>query len=43
MQALITHALGARPNFMKAAPVIRALADDLGRKQMRRWARTTGT
>ena len=26
MQALITHVLGARPNFMKAAPVIRALA-----------------
>jgi UDP-N-acetylglucosamine 2-epimerase (non-hydrolysing) len=27
MQALITHVLGARPNFMKAAPVIRALAE----------------
>jgi len=25
MQALVTHVLGARPNFMKAAPVIRAL------------------
>jgi UDP-N-acetylglucosamine 2-epimerase (non-hydrolysing) len=27
MQALVTHVLGARPNFMKAAPVIRALAE----------------
>jgi UDP-N-acetylglucosamine 2-epimerase (non-hydrolysing) len=27
MQALITHVLGARPNFMKVAPVIRALAE----------------
>jgi UDP-N-acetylglucosamine 2-epimerase (non-hydrolysing) len=27
MQALITHVLGARPNFMKAAPVIGALAE----------------
>jgi UDP-N-acetylglucosamine 2-epimerase len=27
MQALITHVLGARPNFMKAAPVIRALGE----------------
>ncbi len=27
MQHLVTHVLGARPNFMKAAPVIRALAD----------------
>jgi UDP-N-acetylglucosamine 2-epimerase (non-hydrolysing) len=26
MRATITHVLGARPNFMKAAPVIRALA-----------------
>src|SRR6476660_6711630 len=26
MRAPITHVLGARPNFMKAAPVIRALA-----------------
>ena len=25
MQTLVTHVLGARPNFMKAAPVIRAL------------------
>ena len=27
MPALVTHVLGARPNFMKAAPVIRALGD----------------
>ncbi len=27
MQGSITHVLGARPNFVKAAPVIRALAD----------------
>ncbi len=27
MQTLITHVLGARPNFMKAAPVIRALGE----------------
>src|SRR6201989_1250716 len=27
MQALATHVLGARPNFMKAAPVIRALGE----------------
>ena len=27
MQALVTHVLGARPNFMKAAPVIRALGN----------------
>jgi UDP-N-acetylglucosamine 2-epimerase len=27
MQALVTHVLGARPNFMKAAPVIRALGE----------------
>jgi UDP-N-acetylglucosamine 2-epimerase (non-hydrolysing) len=33
MQALITHVLGARPNFMKAAPVIKALAE-LGHEQM---------
>jgi UDP-N-acetylglucosamine 2-epimerase (non-hydrolysing) len=26
VEALVTHVLGARPNFMKAAPVIRALA-----------------
>src|SRR5690348_18285717 len=26
MSATITHVLGARPNFVKAAPVIRALA-----------------
>src|SRR5712671_7962615 len=26
MRVPITHVLGARPNFMKAAPVIRALA-----------------
>ena len=26
MSAMITHVLGARPNFVKAAPVIRALA-----------------
>ncbi len=32
MQATITHVLGARPNFMKAAPVIRALAA-LGHEQ----------
>ena len=31
-QATITHVLGARPNFMKAAPVIRALAA-LGHEQ----------
>jgi UDP-N-acetylglucosamine 2-epimerase (non-hydrolysing) len=33
MQALVTHVLGARPNFMKAAPVIRALGE-LGVEQM---------
>jgi UDP-N-acetylglucosamine 2-epimerase (non-hydrolysing) len=33
MQALVTHVLGARPNFMKAAPVIRAL-DEAGVGQM---------
>ena len=33
MQPLITHVLGARPNFMKAAPVIRALAG-AGHEQM---------
>jgi UDP-N-acetylglucosamine 2-epimerase (non-hydrolysing) len=33
MQPLITHVLGARPNFMKAAPVIRALAE-AGHEQM---------
>lgn len=33
MQALITHVLGARPNFMKAAPVIRALGG-AGHEQM---------
>jgi UDP-N-acetylglucosamine 2-epimerase len=27
MQPLATHVLGARPNFMKAAPVIRALGE----------------
>jgi UDP-N-acetylglucosamine 2-epimerase (non-hydrolysing) len=27
MHGSITHVLGARPNFVKAAPVIRALAD----------------
>jgi len=27
MQPLVTHVLGARPNFMKAAPVIRALGE----------------
>src|SRR5271167_98822 len=27
LQALVTHVLGARPNFMKAAPVIRALGE----------------
>jgi UDP-N-acetylglucosamine 2-epimerase len=27
MQALVTHVLGARPNFMRAAPVIRALGE----------------
>ena len=27
MQTLVTHVLGARPNFMKAAPVIRALGE----------------
>lgn len=27
MKALVTHVLGARPNFMKAAPVIRALGE----------------
>ncbi len=32
MRAPITHVLGARPNFMKAAPVIRALAG-LGHEQ----------
>ena len=32
MRAPITHVLGARPNFMKAAPVIRALAE-LGLEQ----------
>jgi UDP-N-acetylglucosamine 2-epimerase (non-hydrolysing) len=32
MRAPITHVLGARPNFMKAAPVIRALAA-LGHEQ----------
>lgn len=32
MRAPITHVLGARPNFMKAAPVIRALAG-LGHQQ----------
>jgi UDP-N-acetylglucosamine 2-epimerase (non-hydrolysing) len=32
MSATITHVLGARPNFVKAAPVIRALAD-LGHTQ----------
>jgi UDP-N-acetylglucosamine 2-epimerase len=32
MGATITHVLGARPNFVKAAPVIRALAD-LGHAQ----------
>jgi UDP-N-acetylglucosamine 2-epimerase (non-hydrolysing) len=32
MRAPITHVLGARPNFMKAAPVIRALAG-LGHRQ----------
>ncbi|HUN37249.1 MAG TPA: UDP-N-acetylglucosamine 2-epimerase (non-hydrolyzing) [Trebonia sp.] len=32
MQGSITHVLGARPNFVKAAPVIRALAD-LGVRQ----------
>src|ERR1700761_4318485 len=26
MSTMITHVLGARPNFVKAAPVIRALA-----------------
>jgi len=26
MSATITHVLGARPNFVKAAPLIRALA-----------------
>jgi UDP-N-acetylglucosamine 2-epimerase (non-hydrolysing) len=33
MQALIMHVLGARPNFMKAAPVIRALGG-AGHEQM---------
>jgi UDP-N-acetylglucosamine 2-epimerase (non-hydrolysing) len=33
MQALVTHVLGARPNFMKAAPVTRALGE-LGVEQM---------
>ena len=32
MSATITHVLGARPNFVKAAPVIRALAA-LGHEQ----------
>ena len=32
MLAPITHVLGARPNFVKAAPVIRALAA-LGNRQ----------
>src|ERR1700722_11524630 len=32
MSATITHVLGARPNFMKAAPVIAALAE-LGHEQ----------
>jgi UDP-N-acetylglucosamine 2-epimerase (non-hydrolysing) len=32
MRASITHVLGARPNFVKAAPVIRALAE-LGHEQ----------
>src|SRR6201982_2892621 len=32
MRAPITHVLGARPNFMKAAPVIAALAE-LGHEQ----------
>ena len=32
MRASITHVLGARPNFMKAAPVISALAA-LGHQQ----------
>ena len=32
MLAPITHVLGARPNFVKAAPVIRALAE-LGNRQ----------
>ena len=27
MHALVTHVLGARPNFMKAAPVVRALGE----------------
>jgi hypothetical protein len=27
MQALVTHVLGGRPNFMKAAPVIRAIGE----------------
>ena len=27
MQALVTHVRAARPNFMKAAPVIRALSE----------------
>ena len=38
MRAPITHVLGARPNFMKAAPVIRALAA-LGHDQ---WVVHTG-
>ena len=33
MQSLVTHVLGARPNFMKAAPVIQALGE-LGAEQM---------
>ena len=33
MQALVTHVLGARPNFTKAAPVIRALGE-VGAEQM---------
>ena len=32
MRASITHVLGARPNFVKAAPVIRSLAS-LGHEQ----------
>ena len=27
MPATVAHVVGARPNFMKAAPVVRALAD----------------
>jgi UDP-N-acetylglucosamine 2-epimerase (non-hydrolysing) len=32
-EALVTHVLGARPNFMKAAPVIHALGE-VGVEQM---------